>query len=211
MPAIALPPPAPGSETPVREALRRRRTVRQIASAPLPATQLSALLWAAFGVNRAAGPFGHLGRTAASASNSQEIDVYVALAEGAYLYDGPQHQLVQITDHDLRQKALTPGQQVAFGEAPVVLIYAVDVRRLTHTSGFPEPRLQDPEWQKAYYYVDTGLIAGNVHLFAAAEGLAAWFHNCDRDALHRDLDLAADQHVLFAQSVGYPQHPEAVA
>jgi nitroreductase len=211
MPDIALPPPAPGSELPVREALQRRRTVRQIASTPLPAALLSALLWAAFGVNRVAGPFGHLGRTAASASNSQEIDVYVALADGAYLYDGPQNRLVQVTDRDLRRKALTPGQQIAFGEAPIVLIYVADIRKLTHTLGFPEPRLQDPEWQKAYYYVDTGLIAGNVHLFAAAEGLAAWFHNCDREALHEGLGLTAEQHVLFAQSVGHPQHPEAVA
>ena len=65
--------------------------------------------------------------------------------------------------------------------------------------------------QKAYYFVDTGLIAGNVHLYAAAEGLAAWFHNCDRAKLALELSLGPEQHVLFAQSVGYPCQPEAGA
>jgi hypothetical protein len=56
----------------------------------------------------------------------------------------------------------------------------------------------------SYYYVDTGLIAGNVYLFAAAQGLAAWFHNCHRTDLARRLGLREEQRVLFAQSVGYP-------
>jgi hypothetical protein len=64
--------------------------------------------------------------------------------------------------------------------------------------------LQDPEAQKSYYYVDIGLIAGNVYLFAAAEGLAAWFHNCERTDLALRLAVRSEQHVLFAQSVGYP-------
>ena len=58
--------------------------------------------------------------------------------------------------------------------------------------------------QKAYCYVDTGMIAANVYLYAAAEGLAAWFHNCDKDRLARAMDLRPEQRVLFAQSVGYP-------
>jgi len=145
------------------------------------------------------------GRTAASASNSQEIAVYTALREGVYLYDPFKHELVLITRSDLRSGALTPGQRGVNANAPVQLIYVADVHRLTHTAGFHEPRLQDPEAQKAYYYVDTGLIAGNVYLFAAAQGLAAWFHNCERTDLAIRLGLRADQHVLFSQSVGYPE------
>jgi hypothetical protein len=53
-----------------------------------------------------------------------------------------------------------------------------------------EPELHDPEVQKSYFYVDTGLIAGNVYLFAASRGLATWFHNCDRTALSEKLGLA---------------------
>ena len=86
---------------------------------------------------------------------------------------------------------------------------AVDLRRrprfgLTHTGGFDEPGLHDPEIQKAYYFVDTGIIAGNVYLFAAAHGLASWFHNCDRRMLTKHLALQPRQRVLFAQSIGRP-------
>ena len=186
-------------------ALQQRKTTREISATPLPMQLLSNLLWAAFGVNRRAGPFGVPGRTAASASNSQEIDLYVAVKEGVYLYDALNNLLAPTVAGDLRVGALTPGQRGVNAKAPVQLIYVVDVDRLTHTAGFQEPGLQDPEVQKSYYYVDTGLIAGNVYLFAAAQGLAAWFHNCDRTDLAQRLGLRAEQRVLFAQSIGYPE------
>jgi hypothetical protein len=94
-------------------------------------------------------------------------------------------------------------------KAPVQLIYVVDLHRLTQTSGFDEPGLHDAEIQKSYYFVDTGIIAGNVYLFAAAHGLACWFHNCDKPALTRSLGLGPEQKVLFAQSVGWPAAAEA--
>jgi hypothetical protein len=205
LPAIRLPPPANPHGDPVFAALERRRTTRGISATPLPIELLSNLLWAACGVNRTTGPFGAPGRTAASASNSQEIDLYVAVKEGVYLYDGPNNLLAPIVAGDLRVAALTPRQRGVDPKAPVQLIYVVDIHRLTHTAGFQEPGLHDPEVQKSYYYVDTGLIAGNVYLFAAAQGLAAWFHNCDRTGLARRLELRAEQRALFAQSVGYPE------
>jgi len=107
--------------------------------------------------------------------------------DGAYLYEALNHLLLPVSAHDLRVQALTPGQPRTDALAPVQLVYVVDIHRLTHTAGFDEPGLHDPEVQKSYYYVDTGLIAGNVYLFAAAYGLAAWFHNCDRIGLARSL------------------------
>jgi hypothetical protein len=204
---IQLPSPAIDSDITVFRALGQRKTTREIGDEPLPMQLLSNLLWAACGVNRKIGPFGVAGRTAASASNSQEIDLYVALKEGVYLYDALENRLLPVVASDLRAGALTPGQRGVDAKAPVQLIFVVDVHRLTHTAGMQEPRLQDPEVQMAYYYVDTGLIAGNVYLFAAAQGLAAWFHNCERTVLAQRLALRAEQHVLFAQSVGYPQKP----
>jgi hypothetical protein len=203
--AVQLPSPFDDQSPSVFSALEQRKTTREISAAPLPMQLLSNLLWAACGVNRRAGPFGVPGRTAASASNSQEIDLYVAVKEGVYLYDAPNNLLAPTVAGDLRVGALTPGQRGVNAKAPVQLIYVVDVDRLTHTAGFQEPGLQDPEVQKSYYYVDTGLIAGNVYLFAAAQGLAAWFHNCDRTDLAQRLGLRAEQRVLFAQSIGYPE------
>jgi Nitroreductase family len=205
LPPIELPQPASDSRLSVYSALQRRQTTRRIRATPLPLQLLSNLLWAAFGVNRKIGPFGISGRTAASASNSQEIDLYVALQDGVYRYEAVDHRLTSVTAGDLRVDALTPGQRGVEAKAPVQLIYVVDLARLTHTAGFEEPGLHDPEIQKSYYFVDTGLIAGNVYLFAAAEGLAAWFHNCDKAALEPRLGLRAEQRVLFAHSVGYPE------
>jgi len=204
LPAIQLPVPANENGTSVFAALQQRKTTREISATPLSLELLSNLLWAAFGVNRKTGPFGVPGRTAASASNSQEIDLYVARKEGVYVYDAFNNRLAPVVRGDLRVGALTPGQRGVEAKAPVQLIYVVDVHRLTHTVGFQEPGLHDPEVQKSYYYVDTGLIAGNVYLFAAAQGLAAWFHNCDQTGLFERLGLGAEQRVLFAQSIGYP-------
>ncbi len=203
--AIRLPTPTKDEGPSLYAALKARETVRDFNALPLPLQLTADLLWAACGVNRQHGPFGLAGRTAASASNSQEIDVYVAREEGAYLFDALNSQLIPIVAHDLRARALTPGQQSTGTKAPVQLIYVVDLRRFTHTAGFDEPGLHDPEVQASYYYVDTGLIAGNAYLFAAAHGLAAWFHNCDRTALAQRLGLRPEQRVLFAQSIGYPR------
>jgi hypothetical protein len=201
---IQLPEPVKWKAIPLFAALEQRKTTREISDKPLSGQQLANLLWAAFGVNRKSGPFGLPGRTAASASNSQEIDIYVALSDGVYLYNALDNRLEPVIAEDLRVRALTPGQQGIPSVAPVQLIFVADISRLTHSHGFDEPGLHDPEIQKAYYYVDTGLIAGNVYLFAADQALAAWFHNCDRTVLAERLGLRTTQCVLFAQSVGYP-------
>jgi len=85
--AIQLPLPANDRGMSVFAALQQRKTTREIGATPLPLQLLSNLLWAAFGVNRKTGPFGVPGRSAASASYSQEIDLYVALPWGAYVYE----------------------------------------------------------------------------------------------------------------------------
>ena len=164
---------------------------------------LSNLLWAAFGVNREKGPFGQIGRTAASASNSQEIDIYVILAEGVYRYEAVPHRLTPVASGDRRAKAGGRGRGGGAATAPVNLIYVADLAKYAKAP-LQEPRLKDPEFQKLYYGVATGLIAGNVYLFAASQGLAAWFHNCNREALAAQLKLRPEQRVLFAQTVGYP-------
>lgn len=203
---VRLPRPVFGRARALQRMLQSRQTLREFSHRELAPQRLSDLLWAAFGINRRRGPFGGCGRTAASASNSQEIDLYVCTAAGTHRYDPARHRLQEISARDLRALAVSAGQSnVDRGAiAPVRLIYVADIDRLVHTAGFHEPGLNDPEVQRAYYYVDTGLIAANVYLFAAATGLAAWFHNCDRDALASALPLRRTQRVLFAQTVGYP-------
>jgi Nitroreductase family. len=200
---IELPCPKPGRVTSVFAALQKRETIRTISEKKVPLQMLSNLLWAAWGVNRKKGPFGIFGRTAGSASNSQEIDLYVALSEGTYLYEAPSHRLLPVLAGDWRALAIGRGQGSWGAKAPVRFIYVVDIEKFKY-AGFQEPGLKDPEIQKSYYYVDTGLIAGNVYLFAASQGLATWFHNCNKPGLAAKLKLRSGQHALFGQTVGYP-------
>ena len=202
-PILLLKPKSGGGKT-VMKALKLRKTIREISNKKLSLQTLSNLLWAACGVNRKNGPFGIPGRTAASASNSQEIDLYVAFEEGTYWYDAIGHRLLPVVSGDLRPLAIGPGQ-VSFGDkAPVRLIYVADIDKLANTSGYQEPGLQNSEIQKSYYFVDTGMIAANVYLLAASQGLVAWFHNCNRTDLPGKLNLRSDQRVIFGQTVGYP-------
>jgi len=183
----------------VLAALKERKTNRNISAKQLSPQTLSNLLWAAFGVNRENGPFGGPGRTAASASNSQEIDLYVALPEGVYLYEAIPHRLTPVVAGDFRRRS---GRRRAAG-APVNIFYVVDIAKYKKAP-FQEPGLRDPEIQKSYYYVATGLIAQNVYLFAASQGLAAHFHNCDKRNTPTEFKLRPEQRVLFSQTVGYP-------
>ncbi len=198
---IILPKPEMDGGRSVLASLWERKTNRNISPQKLPMQTLSNLLWAAWGVNRENGPFGQIGRTAASASNSQEIDLYVALAEGVYLYEAVPHQLAPVAAGDHRAKASRRAGSGA--KAPVNLIFVADIAKFAKAR-LQEPGLRDPEIQKSYYNVATGLIAGNVYLFAASQGLAAWFHNCNKTALAAELKLRPEQRVLYAQTVGYP-------
>lgn len=200
---LPLPQPAdPGGKT-VYDALGARHTTRALADRPLSMQEIANVLWAAKGVNRSRNPFGPPGLTAASASNSQEVDVYIALHEGCYRYAPHENALHLVNDGDYRALAMTPGQQHNAPLPPLQLIFVADVDKLLYTQGYQEPHLQDPEFQKAYYFVGTGMIAGNVYLYAASVGLGAWFHNCS-PALKETLQLRDTQRVLFAQSVGHP-------
>lgn len=198
---ITLPKPEMDGGKFMLAALKDRKTVRNISPDPLPLQTLSNLLWAAFGVNRPeAGLMGKQGRTAPSASNSQEIDLYVCLAQGIYLYEAVPHRLAPVAAGDFRARA---GRSTAL-KAPVNIFYVVDLERYVVGKGQPDRSIGNPEVQKSYYYTDTGFIAQNVYMFAASQGLAAWFHNCDKENTPREFKLRPEQRVLFAQTVGYP-------
>jgi len=196
---ITLPKPQTDGGKSVLAALQERRTNRNISAEKLPPQMLSNLLWAAFGVNREKASFGKPGRTAPSASNSQEMDLYVAMPEGVYLYEAVPHRLTPVVAGDFRARS---GRGAA-AKAPVNIFYVVDLTRYVR-EGNPDRNIDNPEVQKSYYYCATGLIAGNIFLFAASQGLAAHFHNCDKQNTAKEFKLRPEQRVLFAQTVGYP-------
>jgi len=198
---ITLPEPEKDGGKSMLVALQERKTIRNISAKDIPRQVLSNLLWAAFGVNRGEASFGKPGRTAPSASNSQEIDLYVALSECVYLYEAIPHRLIPIAEGDFRARA---GRRGA-ANAPVNIFYVADIAKYDLGPRQPDRSIGNPDVQKSYYYTDTGFIAQNVYLFAASQGLAAWFHNCDKVNTVKEFKLRPEQRVLFAQSVGYPE------
>jgi len=186
---IVLPTVEKQGGLPLMEALAQRRSGREFAPDPLPLPLLSALLWAAWGVNR---PDGH--RTAPTAIDCQEIDLYVAMPTGAYLYDATGHALQLAAASDVRR---VTGYQDFVDEAPLDLVYVADHARM---------RLVPVGQRERYASVAAGAIAQNVYLFAASAGLStvlrAWI---DRAAIAGALGLTHDQQVLLSQTVGFPR------
>ena len=187
---IKLPAPRTSGGKPLMQALKDRHSTREFSSRELPPEVLSNLLWAAFGINRPKTG----GRTAPSAHDWEEIDVYVATAKGLYVYEPRRHVLTEILARDVRAKT---GVQPFVVEAPVNLIYVADLTRMTEAT--PE----DKAW---YSGPDAGFVAQNVYLFCASEGLAVVVRGMiDRPALGKLLSLKPDQKIILAQSVGYPK------
>ena len=186
--AIALPPPRKAGGLPLMEALALRRSSREFAPDALAPQALSDLLWAAFGVNREQG-----GRTAPSALDAQEIDVYVALPSGAYRYDPAANALRLVAGADVRR---VTGYQDFVDEAPLDLVFVADHARI---------RMVPAGERERYAYCAAGAISQNVYLYCASAGLAtvirAWI---DRDAIAEALGLSHDQQVLLSQTVGGP-------
>ena len=188
-PAPTLPPPQRAGGQPLLTAMAARRTTREFKADALPPQVLSDLLWAAWGVNRADSG----GRTAPSAMNSQELDVYVATADGLFLYVAAGHELKPVGTRDVR--LLTTGQE--FGRvAPVTLIFVADYARMTKAK---------PEQREFYAAMDTGFVSQNVYLFCASAGLGTVVHDLDRGPLAAAMGLRPDQHIMLAQAVGFPK------
>jgi len=186
---IVLPPAQQRGGMPLMEALKLRHSTREFSAREVPLAVLSNLLWAAFGINRAQG---HK-RTAPSAHDWEEMDVYAATAGGLYVYDAKAHALKHVLSRDLRAQT---GVQPYVGAAPLNLVYVADLSRMTEAS--PE----DKQW---YSGPDAGFVAQNVYLFCASEGLATVVRGLvDRPALAKAMGLRPEQQIVLAQSVGYP-------
>ena len=187
---IPLVAPQTDGGKPLMQALKERRSARDFSPEKLPPQVLSNLLWAAFGVNRPETG----GRTAPSASNRQEIDVYVAGGDGLFLYEPKGHSLRAVSTEDIR--ALT-GRQPFVKDAAVTLIYVADLAKMGNVAAADKD---------IYPAAATGFIGQNVYLFCASQGLATVVRaSIDRPPLAKAMGLRQDQKIILAQSVGYPK------
>ena len=187
--AIQLSKPQTESGNPVLRLLEKRASSREFNPQPLPVAILSNVLWAAFGISR---PDGR--RTAPSAHNVQDIDIYVAASDGLYLYDPKANALKPILTEDIR--GLT-GTQPFVKNVPVNLIYVSDYAKMGKST----------DEEKLFYSgAHTGIIAENVYLYCTSEGLATVVRAMiDKPALAKAMKLRPDQKITLAQSVGYPR------
>jgi SagB-type dehydrogenase family enzyme len=188
--SIQLPEPRMTGGRPLMEVLKDRHSSREFSDQELPLPVLSDLLWAAFGINRP----DVKKRTAPSAVNWQEIDIYVATARGVFLYDAEAHALHQILSKDIREMT---GPQAFVKDAPVNLVYVADYAKMGERS----------EDDKRFYSgADVGFIGQNVYLYCASEGLATVMRGrVDREELAKAMNLRPDQHIVLSQTVGYPK------
>ena len=162
------------------QALSERKSSRDFIDKDLPIDVLSNLLWAANGFNR------ENKRTAPTANDKQEIELYVTLKSGVYLYDAKNSLLKLIKTGDHRKSA---GSQDFVAQASANIIFVADMEKAS---------------SREYAYTDCGFVAQNIYLFAASEGLGAvargWY---DKEVLAKLLDLPSHKEVLLTQSVGY--------
>jgi nitroreductase len=193
---IQLLTPQAGGGSTLMQLLWKRNSSREFSSKPLPVEVLSNLLWAGFGINRPDGkrtaPYG---RAAMKNMDQQDMDIYVILSDGLYLYDPKANQLKLILAKDLRGLA---GTQPYVKEAPVNLIYVSDYAKMKDDI---------PNEQKMFLsFAHAGFISENVYLYCASEELATVVRSwIDRPALSKAMELRPDQKIILGQPVGYPK------
>ncbi len=169
---------------PVMSALAKRQSVREYASKALSLQDLSDLLWAANGINRP----GSGKRTAPTAMNKQEIDVYVCLPEAAYLYEVKTHTLQPVFKGDLRPAV--GGGQAFVADAPVCLLLVGNLDKFNGEVLMPA--------------MDAGIVSQNISLFCAGSGLVTVPRaSMDHAQLKTALKLKESQRPLMNHPVGY--------
>ncbi len=185
---IKLPAPKKTGGKPLMDCLAERKSTKKFdGTKQIDKKTLSNLLWAAWGYNR------EKKRTAPSSRNKQEIDIYVALPEGLYLWDAKANVLKLKVKKDLRKAT---GKQGFVEKAAVNLVYVCNIERCD-TKGNKQKLTEAT-------YANAGLIAQNVYLFCASEGLGTVVRGyIDKDKLSKSMGLTNDQIVVLCQSVGY--------
>jgi len=195
-----LPKPSIVGKKSLMQALKERKSSRQFSEKKLSLQILSDLLWAADGINRTESGK----RTAPSAWNWQNIDIYLATSDGVFLFDEEAHMLEPYLSEDIRK---ITGTQPFVEKVPVNLVYVANYEDLKIRDFKAKKRIPAPATEKEFNSIaNAGFIAQNVYLYAASEGLATVVRSLiDRETLAKVMKLRPDQKIILAQSVGYPK------
>lgn len=179
---IQLPAPDKSGGKPLMQALSERKSNRNFAETELSHQQLSDLLWAANGFNR------DDKRTAPTANNRQELELFVSLKSGLYFYDAKAHVLKMVRQGDFRKNT---GTQDYVAKAPLNVIFVSDTSKAS---------------SERYAYTNCGYVSQNIYLYCASTGLGTVVRGSfNAEELAQLLNLGSHQKVLLAQSVGFPE------
>ena len=185
---LRLPDPQLEKGKPLMQVLKERKSTRSFSDREISVQEMANLLWAANGINRKESGR----RTAPTAQNKQEIEVYVSNKEGLFRYDAQQHALVTIHNRDIR--AIT-GTQPYVATAPVNLIIVADLSKM---GADLQANLQTAN-------IDAGFVCQNIYLYCASENMATVVRgSVDREKLSVEMGLGPNFYIAVAQTVGYP-------
>lgn len=173
----ALPQPRTDGGMPLMQALMARKSMRSFSDKSVEPQILADMLWAAFGINRPDGK-----RTAPTAMNKQDMDIYVLNKDGVFLYDAKENALIPVSDKDLRNINTQPFAK----KAPVILLYVAQNGRFAG--------------------MHAGSLYQNVGLFCASAGLNNVVRGGkDNNEMTKALNLSDGKQVIVSQVVGYPE------
>jgi len=190
---ISLPGPQRSGGMPLMQALNERHSTRTFTNENLSQQQLSDLMWAAWGYNRKE----ENKRTAPSSRDFQEIDVYVTMPSGLYVYDAAKHILKQIHNRDIRALC---GTQDFVATAPLNIVYVADMAKTGKKEG---DAVTDTDLLSSW--ANTGLIAQNVYLFCASEKLGCVIRGLiPKEKLAPEMGLKSNQFIILSQTIGVP-------
>ncbi|MDR0661737.1 MAG: SagB/ThcOx family dehydrogenase [Prevotellaceae bacterium] len=194
MKPIELKSPDMGRKATMMDAFQKRASSLEWTDAKLSVQHLSDLLWAANGINRPA----ESKRTAPSAINAQDVDIYVFLEEGAYLYDAKANILHPIAKGDFRAEAVAPrpGSVISSSQPPVLLVLVSDISRFA--------RVSDEGRKLTMAAMDAGIVSQNIAIFCAgADMVTRPRMSMDTAKIKEVLKLSDTQHPLLNNPIGY--------
>lgn len=192
---LDLPAPETQGGKPLLDTLKERKTARKFSDRELTPAELSNLLWAASGISREDGR-----RTAPTARNAQEIDLYVVLKDAVYLFIPKENKLQLVAKEDIRPII---GNQPFVSKAPLNILLVLN--------GDKVDWVKTKEEKMRYGAVDSGFIGQNIYLYCTSAGLSSVFRaaGIQRDEVKSKLKLPESHEVLYAHTVGFPQEKES--
>lgn len=180
----------------VMEAFQNRQSFRAFETTDLSLQDLSDLLWAANGINRPESGK----KTAPSAMNAQDVDIYVCQSDGAYLYDAVANNLKQVNTEDIRP--FTEGSRPSTG-APIILLIVTDISRYR---GYNAENKEANKHLNEMGTLDAGIVSQNIGIFCAGVGLGTVPRaNMNQDGIRKALNLKESQTAWLNHPVGFPK------